>query len=132
MSSVYFHVDLDAFFASVEQRDNPQYRGKPLIIGQVAPRCVVSTCSYEARKYGVHSAMPTLQAYRLCPEGIFIPGDMAKYSHVSHQVMTILRQYSPNMHQVSIDEASLDMTGTQRLFGKPRQLAQEIKERIKN
>ncbi|MCQ2412152.1 MAG: DNA polymerase IV [Sphaerochaetaceae bacterium] len=130
--SVYFHVDLDAFFASVEQRDNPQYRGKPLIIGLVGPRSVVSTCSYEARKYGVHSAMPTLQAYRLCPNGIYIPGDMAKYARVSHQVMDIIREYAPSMHQVSIDEASLDMTGTQRLFGPPRQLAMKIKQRIKD
>ena len=80
---VFFHVDLDAFFASVEQRDHPEYRGKPLIIGVVAPRCVVSTCYYEARKFGVHSAMPTMQAYRLCPQGIYIPGDMHLYSRVS-------------------------------------------------
>lgn len=129
---VYFHVDLDAFFASVEQRDNPQYRGKPLIIGQVGPRSVVSTCSYEARKFGVHSAMPTTQAYRLCPSGIFIPGDMAKYARVSHQVMDIIREYAPSMHQVSIDEASLDMTGTRRLFGPPKQLAMTIKQRIRD
>ena len=129
---VFFHVDLDAFFASVEQRDNPQYRGKPLIIGPVAPRCVVSTCSYEARVFGVHSAMPTLVAKRLCPDGIFIPGDMHKYSRVSKQVMGILREYAPEMHQVSIDEASLDMSGTRRLFGPARQLAMTIKERVKN
>ena len=129
---VFFHVDLDAFFASVEQRDNPDYRGKPLIIGQVAPRCVVSTCSYEARVYGVHSAMPTLQAYKLCPNGIYIPGDMHKYSRVSKQVMGILREYAPQMHQVSIDEASLDMTGTRRLFGPARQLAMKMKERVKS
>ncbi len=131
-NKVFFHVDLDAFFASVEQRDNPEYRGKPLIIGQVAPRCVVSTCSYEARVYGVHSAMPTLQAYRLCPNGIFIPGDMHKYSRVSKEVMGILREYAPQMHQVSIDEASLDMTGTRRLFGPARQLAMKMKERVKS
>jgi len=128
---VFFHVDLDAFFASVEQRDNPEYRGKPLIIGVVAPRCVVSTCSYEARVFGVHSAMPTTQAYRLCPQGIFIPGDYHKYSRVSKQVMAILREYAPEMHQVSIDEASLDMTGTRRLFGPARQLAMKMKERVK-
>ncbi|MBO4392775.1 MAG: DNA polymerase IV, partial [Spirochaetales bacterium] len=131
-NKVFFHVDLDAFFASVEQRDNPEYRNKPLIIGQVAPRCVVSTCSYEARVYGVHSAMPTIQAQRLCPNGIFIPGDMHKYSRVSKQVMNILREYAPEMHQVSIDEASLDMTGTRRLFGPARQLAMKMKERVKS
>lgn len=132
MQTVFFHVDLDAFFASVEQRDHPEYRNKPLIIGHVAPRCVVSTCSYEARVFGVHSAMPTLQAKRLCPDGIFIGGDMHKYSRVSKEVMSILREYAPQMHQVSIDEASLDMTGTRRLFGPARQLAMKMKERVKN
>ncbi len=129
---VFFHVDLDAFFASVEQRDHPEYRGKPLIIGLVGPRSVVSTCSYEARRYGVHSAMPTLQAYRLCPNGIYIPGDMHLYSRVSKQVMAILREYAPLMRQVSIDEASLDMTGTRRLFGPPKQLAMTMKKRVKD
>ena len=129
---VYFHVDLDAFFASVEQRDHPEYRGKPLIIGVVAPRCVVSTCSYEARKFGVHSAMPTMQAYRLCPQGIFIPGNMHLYSRVSRQVMDIIREYAPEMHQVSVDEASLDMTGTKRLFGPARPLAMKMKQRVKD
>ncbi len=129
--TVFFHVDLDAFFASVEQRDNPQYRGKPLIIGGLGPRSVVSTCSYEARKYGVHSAMPSTQAQRLCPNGIFIQGHMDLYAKVSRQVMAILQEYSPNMKQCSIDEASLDMTGTQRLFGPPRELAQKMKQRVK-
>lgn len=130
--TVFFHVDLDAFFASVEQRDNPEYRGKPLIIGMPGKRAVVSTCSYEARKYGVHSAMPSLQAQKLCPNGIFIPGNMELYAKVSRQVMAILREYSPAMRQCSIDEASLDMTGTQRLFGPPRELAMKIKQRVKD
>ena len=125
-------MDLDAFFASVEQRDHPEYRGKPLIIGVVAPRSVVSTCSYEARRFGVHSAMPTTQAYRLCPQGIFIPGDMHLYSRVSKQVMNIIREYAPEMHQVSIDEASLDMTGTRRLFGPAKPLAMKMKQRVKD
>jgi len=131
-NNVFFHVDLDAFFASVEQRDNPQYKGKPLIIGMPGKRSVVSTCSYEARKYGVHSAMPSLQAQKLCPNGIFVPGNMELYAKVSRQVMSILKEYSPVMRQCSIDEASLDMTGTQRLFGPPRELAMKIKERVKN
>ena len=130
--NVFFHVDLDAFFASVEQRDHPEYRGKPLIIGGTGLRSVVSTCSYEARKYGVHSAMPSVQAKKLCPNGIFVPGNMDLYSKVSRQVMAILREYSPEMKQCSIDEASLDMTGTQRLFGPPRELAQTIKQRVKD
>lgn len=129
---VFFHVDLDAFFASVEQRDHPEYRGKPLIIGMVGPRSVVSTCSYEARVFGVHSAMPTLTAYKLCPNGIYIPGDMHLYSKVSKQVMGILREYAPEMHQVSIDEASLNMTGTRRLFGPAKQLAMTMKKRVKD
>ena len=130
-SPVFFHVDLDAFFASVEQREHPEYRGKPLIVGKVGPRMVVSTCSYEARKYGVHSAMPTLQAYRLCPNGIFVEGNYHLYSTVSRQVMGILRDYSPEIHQVSIDEAWMDMTGTRLLFGPPKQAATAIKDRIR-
>ncbi|MCF0238314.1 MAG: DNA polymerase IV [Sphaerochaetaceae bacterium] len=127
---VYFHVDLDAFFASVEQREHPEYRGKPLIIGVPEPRNVVSTCSYEARKFGVHSAMPALQAYRLCPQGIFIPGNYSLYSKVSAQVMAIIAKYAPSMVQISIDEASLNMSGTERLFGKPRELALKMKEEV--
>ena len=130
-SPVFFHVDLDAFFASVEQRDHEEYRGKPLIVGMPGPRSVVSTCSYEARKYGVHSAMPTLQAQRLCPNGIFVPGNMSLYASVSHQVMNILKDYAPEIHQVSIDEAWFDMTGTKLLFGPPKPLAMAIKERVK-
>ena len=128
---VFFHVDLDAFFASVEQRDHEEYRGKPLIVGIPGKRSVVSTCSYEARKYGVHSAMPTLQAQRLCPEGIFVPGNMTLYSSVSRQVMKIISEYTPEIHQVSIDEAWFDMSGTERLFGKPKEVASAIKERVK-
>lgn len=129
---VFFHVDLDAFFASVEQMVHPEYKGKPVIIGRVAPRSVVSTCSYEARKYGVHSAMPTLTAYRLCPNGIYLDGNFELYSSISSRVMSILKDYAPVVHQVSIDEAWLDMTGTELLFGKPKPLAELIKERVKN
>ncbi len=129
---LFFHVDLDAFFASVEQREHPEYRGKPVIIGLPVSRSVVSTCSYEARKYGVHSAMPAVTAKKLCPNGIFVPPNMRLYSSVSHSVMSILKEYSPVFHQVSIDEARLDMTGTGKLFGPPKPLALKIKERIKN
>lgn len=123
-------MDLDAFFASVEQRDHPEYRGKPLIIGMPQKRSVVSTCSYEARKYGVHSAMPSLQALRLCPNGIFIPGNHRLYSQVSHQVMAILHRFSPSVQQVSIDEAFMDMTGTELLFGPPREACRKLKKAI--
>ncbi|MGX8678681.1 MAG: Y-family DNA polymerase, partial [Sphaerochaetaceae bacterium] len=130
MGSVFFHVDLDAFFASVEQRNHPEYRGKPLIIGMPERRSVVSTCSYEARKFGVHSAMPSLQAQRLCPDGIFIPGNYKEYQKVSRQVMDILRRFSPSVQQVSIDEAFLDMTGTDLLFGPPRQACVTLKKAV--
>ncbi len=112
------HVDMDAFFASIEQRDHPEYRGKPVIVG--APpdaRGVVSTCSYEARKYGVHSAMPSREAGRLCPHGIFLPCNHHHYAEVSRQVMAIFDRFTPLVEQVSIDEAYLDVTGAFRLFG---------------
>lgn len=128
---VFFHFDLDAFFASVEQHEDLSLVGKPVIIGKVGPRMVVSTCSYEARKYGVHSAMPTLQAYKLCPNGIFLEGNYRLYSSYSRRVMGILSEYG-DVNQVSIDEGWMDMSGTTLLFGKPKELALKIKERIKN
>ncbi len=128
MSKTYIHVDLDAFFASVEERDNPQYKGKPLIIGGLPgdKRAVVSTASYEARKYGVHSAMPLVQAVRLCPNGIFIRGNYPHYQEVSHEIMQIFKNYSPDVIQMSIDEAFIDISGTQRLFGSPEECAKKI------
>lgn len=133
MEKVFFHVDLDAFFASVEQLDHPEYRGKPVIVGGKPgePRGVVSTASYEARKYGVHSAMPTVTAYKLCPEGIFVHGNYKRYSEKSEEVMSIFKNYSPDVQQMSIDEAFLDMTGTEKLFGKPRETALKLKQEIK-
>lgn len=122
---------MDAFFASVEQLDHPEYRGKCLIVGGTGPRSVASTCSYEARKYGVHSAMPMAQALRLCPHAIVVPGRMRRYSEASHQVMKIFEDFSPDITQVSIDEAFLDMTGTRRLYGLPREAAQLLKQRVK-
>ncbi len=100
--------DLDAFFASVEQRDHPEYRGRPVIVGgSPAARGVVSTCSYEARKFGVHSAMPSAEALKLCPEAVFLPVDMARYRHVSEQVFAIYDRFTPEIEIVSIDEAYL-------------------------
>ncbi len=129
----YLHVDLDAFFASVEQLDNPELRGKPVIVGGLPEdrRSVVSTASYEARKYGVHSAMPTFQAYRLCPNGIFVRGRMHRYAELSYQIMNIFRDYSPDVDQMSIDEAFIDLTGTEKLFGPPAETAALIKKRVK-
>ncbi len=102
------HVDLDAFFAAVEQRDRPELRGKPVIVGgdprsREYTRGVVSTASYEARKFGVHSAMPLRTALQLCPDGIFLPVNGRKYEKVSHEVMAVLRRFTPVVEQVSID-----------------------------
>lgn len=129
----FLHVDLDAFFASVEQLDHPEYRGKPVIVGGKPEdrRSVVSTASYEARVFGVHSAMPTSQAFKLCPQGIFVHGRMERYSQISYTIMQILKNYSPDVDQMSIDEAFLDITGTEKLFGPPEIVAQKIKDDIK-
>ena len=129
----YLHVDLDAFFASVEQLDNPQYRGKPVIVGGLPneKRSVVSTASYEARVFGVHSAMPTAQAYRLCPQGIFVHGRMKRYAELSYQIMSIFRNYSPDVDQMSIDEAFIDLTGTEKLFGPPQETARRLKSEVR-
>jgi nucleotidyltransferase/DNA polymerase involved in DNA repair len=122
------HVDLDAFFAAVEQRDHPELRGKPVIVGgDPRSRGVVSTCSYEARKFGVHSAMPLATALRLCPQGIYVPVDGAKYQRVSREVMTVLRRFTPAVEQVSIDEAFLDVAGSEALFGPAPEIARRIK-----
>jgi len=104
------HLDMDAFFASVEQTDNPQLKGKPVIIGGEA-RGVVATASYEARKYGIHSAMPTATARKLCPHGIFLHGRRRRYAEISARVMAALRQFSPVVQAPSIDEAYLDISG---------------------
>lgn len=133
MSEKYFlHVDMDAFFASVEQLDHPQWKGKPVIVGGLPGerRSVVSTASYEARKFGVHSAMPTFQAYKLCPQGIYTHGNYRRYSEISSSIMELLKQYTPDVTQLSIDEASMDISGTQMLFGEPQELALEIKNEI--
>ncbi|MHC1692180.1 MAG: DNA polymerase IV [Sphaerochaetaceae bacterium] len=132
METVFFHVDMDAFFASVEQLDHPEYRGLPVIVGGLGARGVVSTCSYEARAFGVHSAMPMFQAHRLCPQAIYVQGRMQRYSQMSQQIVGILSTFSPDVQQISIDEAFLDMTGTERLFGKPRETAVLLKKRVKD
>ena len=133
MNPVFFHVDLDAFYASVEEHDNPQYRGKPVIIGaRPGSRGVVSACSYAARKYGVHSAMPISEAYRLCPKGIYLRPRMDRYQELSSQVMKIFADFAPRAKQISVDEAFLDMSGTRRIYGTPIQAAELLKERIRN
>ena len=130
---VFFLVDLDAFFASVEIRDNPSLAGKPVIVGALpGHRGVVSACSYEARKFGVHSAMPISQAHRRCPQGVYLVPRMERYSELSEQVMSILGQYTPQLQRISIDEAFLDMSGTERLMGSPLSVGRSIKERVRS
>jgi len=125
------HIDMDAFYAAVEQHDNPSLRGKPVIVGGDAEkRGVVSAASYEARAYGVHSAMPTSQAKRLCPQGTFLPVRMGRYQEVSEQIFQILRVYTPLVEPLSLDESFLDVTGSERLFGPAVKIAREIKQRI--
>ena len=124
------HVDMDAFYASVEQGDRPELKGKPVIVGG-GKRGVVSAASYEARRFGVHSAMPIFQARRLCREGIFLPVRMERYKEVSRQVMEILGRISPLVEQLSIDEAFIDITGTESLHGAPRDLAVKVKQAVR-
>ncbi len=120
---------MDAFFASVEQADNPEFRGKPVIVGG-AERGVVCAASYEARKFGLHSAMPIFQAKKLCPGGIYLPVRMSRYKEMSRRVMEILQGISPLVEHVSIDEAFVDITGTQCIHGSPRELGMALKSRV--
>ncbi len=125
------HIDMDAFYASVEQLDHPDLKGKCVIVGGSAKRGVVSAASYEARKLGVHSAMPIYQAKEKCPDGIFLTPRMARYSEVSKQIMSHLEKYSPLVEQISIDEAYMDIGGSGRLLGEPIDIAMDIKKTIK-
>ena len=126
-----FHIDLDAFFASVEQNDYPEYRNKPVVVGaSPGRRGVVSACSYEAREYGVHSAMPISRAVKHCPHAVFLPVRMRRYQEVSLHIMELFTHYTPVVQQISVDEAFLDMTGTTRIFGPPEQAAVKIKKDI--
>jgi DNA polymerase-4 len=126
------HIDMDAFYASVEQHDNPALQGLPVIVGgDPGRRGVVSAASYEARVYGVHSAMPSSQARRLCPQGVFLPVRMHRYREVSDQIFQILREYTPLVEPLSLDESFLDVTGSEKLFGTALRIALEIKRRIR-
>jgi DNA polymerase-4 len=130
--SVIFHVDLDAFYASVEQIDNPSLQGKAVIVGALpGHRGVVSSCSYAARRFGVRSAMPVSQAARRCPKGVFVPVRMKRYLEVSQAVMRVLEQFSPDFQQISIDEAFMDMSGTQGLYGPPLAAGKTVKEKVR-
>ena len=124
------HIDMDAFFASVEQMDNPDLRGRPVIVGGSSDRGVVSTCSYEARTFGVHSAMPMVVARRLCPQAVIVRGRYQRYAELSHAIMSALKDFSPLVEPASVDEAYMDATGLERLFGPLEELVAGIKTRI--
>ncbi|MFQ5650955.1 MAG: DNA polymerase IV [bacterium] len=134
MNRTILHLDMDAFFAAVEQLDHPHYRGKPVIVGADPKggqgRGVVATASYEARKYGIHSAMPISQAYRRCPHGIYLRGRHKRYAEQSRAMMDILREFTPVIQKISIDEAFLDLTQSLNLFGDAESLGRQIKARI--
>ena len=124
------HLDLDAFYPSVEILDNPSLKGRPVIVGGGRQRGVVSSASYEARKYGVHSAQPIAAAMRLCPQGVFLPVRMGRYSEISNMVFEIYRRFTPLVEPLSLDEAFLDVTGSTRLFGSPADMALRIKQLV--
>lgn len=128
MNRKILHVDMDAFFASVEQLDHPELRGKPVIVGGYSDRGVVATCSYEARVFGVRSAMPSFKAKQLCPEGIFVRGNMERYAEVSRAVFAILEDVTDKIEKVSIDEAYLDVSD---LYHSPEFIGNYIKDRVK-
>ena len=134
MSRRILHLDMDAFFAAVEQLDFPQYRGKPVIVGADpkggAGRGVVATASYEARKYGVHSALPISLAYQRCPHAVYLRGRYERYSEISRQLIATLNEFTPVIEKISIDEAFLDITKSLALFGSAEKIGHQIKKRI--
>jgi DNA polymerase IV len=125
-----FHADMDAFFAAVEERDHPGLRGRPLVVGGASKRGVVSTANYAARKFGLHSAMPMVEALRRCPEVVVVPPDFERYSETSRRIMDVFHRYSPLVEPLSLDEAFLDMTGTEALFGPFEATARRLKRDV--
>ena len=124
------HVDMDAFFASIEQLDHPEYKGHPVIVGGLSSRGVVATCSYEARKFGVHSAMPISRAKKLCPDGIYVYPRMDRYKEVSEQIFSIMKEFTPRIEPLSIDEAFLEVSGMSTMYSGPKALGRAIKDRV--
>ena len=125
------HADLDAFYASIEERDRPECRGRPVVVGALpGHRGVVAAANYRAREFGIHSAMPIAEAYRRCPDAVYLRPDMAKYSRVSREIFQILETITPVVEPVSVDEAYLDLTGLEKLLGPPEAIGREIKRRI--
>lgn len=131
MSRAILHVDMDAFYASIEQHDRPELAGKPLVVGGTGGRGVVAAASYEVRRFGVRSAMPMRTALRLCPHALCVPPRMERYREVSRQVFAVFREFTPEVEGLSLDEAYLDVTASQALKGDPVRIAREIKQRIR-
>ncbi len=125
------HADMDAFYASIEQRDRPELRGQPVVVGGASSRGVVAAASYEARAYGIHSAMPSVEARRRCPRAIFVRGDMAKYRRESRRIFEIFRRYSPRVEGLSLDEAFLDLSGTEKLLGPVEDAAKRLRADVR-
>lgn len=130
MEPYVLHADMDAFYASVEQRERPELRGKPVIVGAASARGVVAAASYEARAFGVRSAMPGFQARQLCPHGVFLAGRMELYAEVSREVREVFGEFTDCIEPLALDEAFLDVTGSVHLFGTPRELGAELKRRV--
>jgi DNA polymerase-4 len=128
---VILHADMDAFYAAIEQRDDPGLRGRPVIVGGSSERGVVAAASYEARRFGVHSAMPSALARRLCPDAVFVRGSMAKYASESKKIFRIFGRFTPVVEGLSLDEAFLDLTGTQRLLGPPREVGARLRAEVR-
>lgn len=131
MSKIILHADMDAFFAAVEQHDQPELRGRPVVVGGLSDRGVVSTASYEARVFGVGSAMPMVEARKRCPDAVFIPGNIKRYAEVSRQVFSIFGRFSPLVEGLSLDEAFLDLTGTERLLGSAVDVGHELRKAVR-
>lgn len=131
MERVILHADMDAFFASIEQRDRPELRGKPVIVGATSRRGVVAAASYEARVHGVRSAMPGFLARKLCPHGVYLPSDMKKYVEVSGQIHRVFAEVTPLIEPIALDEAFLDVTASRSLFGSPEEIGKLIKRRVR-
>lgn len=129
---IVLHADMDAFYAAVEQLDHPEYRGRPILVGPRSHRGVVLTASYEARPFGVGSAMPVAEARRRCPEAIMVPPRFERYEAVSAKVMEILGDFSPSVEALSLDEAFVDMTGAETLFGGPHDMARAVKDAVRS
>src|ERR1022692_345018 len=125
------HVDMDAFYASVEQRDHPELRGRPVLVGGAGPRGVVTAASYEARPFGVHSAMPMVTARRLCPQAIILPVRIKYYAAIGRQIRQVFLAFTPLVEPLSLDEAFLDVRGCEGLFGPEEAIGRQVKQRIR-